>query len=122
MIRSIFLGLVPTLVVGIAVLTLATPERNALVLGQVRPTLVSNTHHMPSNTQHKPIHSTGKPKPQAKASKQMPTPTGSSNSNEQWWGGHRGYHGYRGYRGWSGWRGYWGYRGYYASGTGEQLE
>ncbi len=113
MLRKLLLGAIPTLVAGIAVMTLTAQERGGVSLELVKPTLVkvskpgSSAAHKSSSPKFHSAHSSQQPKSQQNLS--------GDHELRAW-----GYHGYRSYRGYSGhyrgWRSWRGYRSYYGYG------
>jgi hypothetical protein len=123
MFKKLLLGAIPTLVAGIAVLTMSAPQQTGVSLDRVA-TLVKHS----SPTSHASSHAHGHaPNKAAHNTHRLEKSTVNSGDQAELtirqhpdWG--RGYHGYRGYRGYRGYGHYYGYRPYYSYGGFGELD
>ncbi len=110
--KNILFGAIPTLVAGIAIMTLAAPQKAGVSLSQVKMTAAKSPSHAVNHVnRHNPNKAarTG-PRSESDAS-------ATDHTLSYGYGGYRGYHSYRGYRGYRGY-GYGGYRSYRGYGYG----
>ncbi|HEY2148280.1 MAG TPA: hypothetical protein VGH32_10110 [Pirellulales bacterium] len=108
--KKVLLGTIPTFVAGIALMTLATPQKSGVSLNQVKMTAAKSPSHVANHSNH---HN---PNTAVRANSGSRQPASTSSDHEfrygySWYRGYRGYYGYRSYRGY-GYRGYHSYRGY----------
>jgi hypothetical protein len=95
MIRKTLLGMIPTLILGFAALTLSAKQPSGIALERVKHTAVKNNGGTSSIHHH-------------------PKTDKSTSAHERAYYGYGGYRGYRGYHGYGGYRGYRSYYGYHS--------
>jgi hypothetical protein len=104
------LGAIPTLVAGIAIMTLAAPQKSGVSLDHVKLTLAKGPSHPASHSNHQTTNTSARTNHGPQRSQAQSTDQTLSYG----YGGYRGYHSYRGYRGYRGYHGYRGWRGYHS--------
>ena len=121
MFKKLLLGAIPTLVAGIAVLTMSAPYNGRVARSRCHASQAFGPRLSCSTPMDMPR--TRRPKTRIGSNR------GTVNSGDQAeltsrqhpdWG--RGYHGYRGYRGYRGYGHYYGYRPITATGAGRELD
>jgi len=107
--NRILVGAIPTFVAGIALMTLAAPQKSGVALNQVKMTAAKAPSHSGSHTsRHNPNKAA-----HSNPANGKPNATSTDHDFQYGYGWSRGYHGYRGYSSYRGYRGYYGYRGYH---------
>lgn len=115
--KKVLLGAIPTFVAGIALMTLATPQKSGVSLNQVKMTAAKASSHVASHSnRHNPNKAV-----RANSGSRQSEATSTDHDFRYGYGWARGYRGYRGYRSWRSYRGY-GYGYYSYASIGEEPE
>jgi hypothetical protein len=104
---------IPTLIAGIAMMTLAAPQKSGVSLNLVKMTAAkASSHAMNHTSRHNPNKAA-----RTNSGPRQSEATSTDHTLSYGYGWYRGYHGYRsyrGYRGYYGWRSYRSYYGHYS--------
>jgi hypothetical protein len=111
--KKVLLGTIPTFVAGIALMTLATPQKSGVSLNQVKMTAAKSPSHVANHSNHHNPNTAVR----ANSGSRQPASTSSDHEFRYGYSGYRGYRGYYGYRSYRGY-GYGGYRSYRGYGYG----